>query len=180
MSMFYNNTRNTLPQTPEDCIKSDKVSSELWTLAELIEVWGKIIFIVLAIVGIILTITITFTVADTIDDALAFPAFLISIVIFGLPAFLEYCIYHILALYTGANASVVQNTKISANVALLQLTKGNTFKNTSDTNTNYINTSTAQKQPSHSYSDVWSCRLCGTLNKNEYGQCKKCGKFRSS
>jgi len=169
MSMLYSNIQKTLPQTPDDCIKTDKVSSELWTLAEIIESWGKIIFIVLTVIGIILTITVTATVADVIGESLAFPAFLISIVIFELPAFFEYCIYHILALYTGANASVVQNTKIAADVALLQLTKGNTFK------------SPGEEAPySSPYPDGWFCRYCGTPNKKEYGQCKKCGKFRSS
>jgi len=37
MSMLYSNIQKTLPQTPDDCIKTDKVSSELWTLAEIIE-----------------------------------------------------------------------------------------------------------------------------------------------
>lgn len=26
---------------------------------------------------------------------------------------------------------------------------------------------------------LWACKTCGTHNKNEYGQCKKCGAHRS-
>ena len=27
--------------------------------------------------------------------------------------------------------------------------------------------------------DTWVCKNCGTSNKKEYGQCKKCGQYRS-
>lgn len=41
-----------------------------------------------------------------------------------------------------------------------------------------VSSSTAPTVPQAAEDGKWVCSNCGTQNKNEYGQCKKCGQFR--
>ena len=49
-----------------------------------------------------------------------------------------------------------------------------------DSSSHAAKTTSSQKTVSPSVGNMWECSYCGTHNKNEHGQCKKCGKFRGS
>lgn len=147
-NMFSRQIKKEIPRSVDDCIKPDLVSTNLWEWCEWIEKWGKILFWVLLIGGLVLSISGSIVekqvvvkeatrwseaekeIRTTFDFERFIPLLLDTI----LYAFLEYCVYHVIALLIGALASVVQNTRISANVALYNTTYKPVFKATSDTN----------------------------------------------
>lgn len=200
-NMFSGNTTKSVPKTFDECIRIDAVSENLWTWSERLERWGKILFIILIIVGIIATIAAGVEANDFLEEVgyidrielaevgvevpSVFDVVITSLLQWGLYAFLEYCAYHVLALLIGALASITQNTIITANVALLKVSGCSaTFETAPQTNT--APKSTINTLPPRNYSrptppppGMWICQNCGTHNSLNYGQCKKCGKFKS-
>jgi len=112
-NMFLGNQEKKIPKNMDDCIKPDYVSTNLWCWCEWIEKWGKIVFWVLIVAEIILSLEASIE-HKKIDIEIFIPSLLEA----ALYAFLEYCAYHVLALLVGALASIVQNTKITANISL--------------------------------------------------------------
>jgi hypothetical protein len=167
--------------------------------AERLENWGQILFIILFILGIASTIMNTINVAD-VDEDMALVTCVTTFATWGIYVFIEYCAYHVLALLISALASITQNTIITANVALYEAAKNTSgFVPVQTTTaptpvaaptpvtaptpvaaqtpvTNYYNPPVVKTA---SLNNMWVCKYCGTHNKNEYGQCKKCGKFRT-
>lgn len=91
--------------------------------------WGSVLFGLIIIFGIINTISTGVTIYREIDilgnEDAATPAtvfaVLTSLFTYAFYAFLEYCAYHAIALLIGALASIVQNTNVSANLALYSI-----------------------------------------------------------
>lgn len=124
-NLFTGQYKKRVPKTLNECIKPDGVSTDLWKWAERLERFGAIIFYSIIILGSIIAIAIGvnvykgYSVIDE-DEAIlmSFLSIVISVFAFAISAFVEYCIYHSVALLIGALASIVQNTNISANLSL--------------------------------------------------------------
>ena len=108
-NMFSGNREKKIPKSLKECYASDSVTENLWIWCERLETIGKFF----AIITVIATIITGIALAESTDGIS------IVIAIFAAPiaAFLEYISFHIVALLVGSLASIVQNTKISANIA---------------------------------------------------------------
>ena len=205
-NMFSGNTTKTAPKTFDECIRIDAVSENLWTWSERLERLGKILFFILIIVGIIATCATAIETQELLDEIYnyssrvelakagievpsVFDVVVSSLWKWGLYAFLEYCAYHILALLIGALASITQNTIISANIALYKASQNRTTPVSTQTSAGIVSSNPSVQVPkpnavqyvNHGPTPVgmWTCKNCGTHNSLNYGQCKKCGKFKS-
>lgn len=114
----------------EDCVKEDRISSELWAWSEGIEKWGKRVFIVILIVGLISAIvegwlgasvtantSVTAkmhgtTLNDVFGSVGAFlGAFFLQAIQYGFYALIEYFVYHLSSILVGALAGIYDNTR---------------------------------------------------------------------
>ena len=190
-NMFSGNTTKTVPKTLNECIQIDAVSENLWIWSERLERWGRILFYVLIIVGIIATCVTASETQELLDEVyndvspfelaqagIEIPS-VSDVVIdslwkWGLYAFLEYCAYHVLALLIGALASITQNTIISANIAVFQANASAPAAATSQPTNTPLGVRTIIED------DKWICGHCKATNSMNYSQCKKCGQYRSS
>ena len=144
-NLFTGKFQKKVPKTLNDCIEPDGISKNLWNWAEKLENWGYLIFCCIIIYGILSTISTGVTTYQTTsivgeDEATLATVFsvLTSIFTFGLYAFVEYCIYHAIALLIGALASIVQNTNIYTNLSLYSIKgkPGDKFSVPKEENTN--------------------------------------------
>jgi len=136
-NMFSGHSEKRVPGSINECIESDLVTKNLWIWSERLEKWGAVICVVMAIIGIFSIIAEGIETANLIDqlnldeDVLMAEAAELGIEIKRVPniviegilawsfyCFLEYCTYHIIALLVGSLASIVQHTKITANLAI--------------------------------------------------------------
>lgn len=163
-NMFSGKSNKQIPQNLSECTREDATATNLHYWSERLESWGHFVFIFLIVIGIFSTVIDTYTVAQA-DEEMALVTCFSSIIEWGLYAFLEYCAYHVLALLISALASITQNTIITANVSLYDAYQKH-----------IVPTTTTEAAPPK----MWVCKSCGTQNKDDYGQCKKCGKFRNS
>ena len=187
-NMFTGKSEKQIPKTLSECTSPDATASNLHYWSEKLENWGQILFVILIIIGIISTIVDTVNMAD-IDEDMAFATCITSAITWALYAFIEYCAYHVLALLISALASITQNTIISANVALYEASQNcaspvytqtaigidssnPTVQSPKPNAVQYVNHGPAPD-------GMWACKNCGTHNSLNYGQCKKCGKFKS-
>ncbi len=204
-NMFSGHTNKEIPKNMDDCIKPDSVSTNLWVWCERLEKWGKILFWILLIGGLILSISSSIVEKEVIireatywSDAetevrttFDFELFIPLLLDTALYAFLEYCAYHIIALLVGALASIVQNTKISANVALYNTTYNSIDEVTHNTagenrvKSNVKNEqqmeepmtgSVIKKEINLSDESRYICEQIDILDKNSSGLCVMCRK----
>ena len=137
-NMFSGNQEKRIPKNFNECYKADSITKNLWLWCERLEKLGSILFGLIIIFGIITAIEASFTVTveevthsnyyDTWTETETTTSFewevlLVSIVETALYAFIEYCVYHVLALLIGSLASMVQHTKITANIILYNSAK---------------------------------------------------------
>ena len=190
-NMFSNKDSKRIPKSLSECTQLSEPTKNLYTWAEQLECWGEWLLYALVVIGIISTLSATFEMAD-INDDLVFSTLLTSAVTWALYAFIEYCAYHALALLLNALATITHNTAITANVALYEASR-NRDSSASEQHDSSIPCSASSAQPTdiantapHApYSGTsnspgtWVCTGCGTHNSMNYGQCKKCGKYRS-
>jgi len=169
--------KKKVPETFEECYQTDAVSNNLWNWAGWLETWGKRLLIFLIIFGVFASIKVAIEFAD-VDEELAVYNCINSIVQWLLYAFLEYCAYHVLALLISALASIVQNSKISADVALYNAAKQENILKTEenkDANASVVPASAGKKINS---GDYWRCKVCGTKNEIHKQYCKDCGTYK--
>lgn len=119
-NMFSGNLKKKIPKKIDNILKADNVTSNLWIWSQRLETFGKILFALILIFGFIFAIIAADGKKD-FDTEIFFTLLLET----GLYAFIEYCAYHVLALLIGALASIVQHTKITADVALLNYKNSN-------------------------------------------------------
>lgn len=202
-NMFSGHTNKEIPKYMSECLQPDPVTTNLWRWCERLETWGKFLFWAIALFGIISAISVAFVTEEVVSKLgytietetvtkFEFGLLLMTLLEFALYAFLEYCAYHALALLLGALASITQNTNITANIVLYEANKnGGTDVPAQEPTPPAKSASRAIFSDSRkdSYSQVvlssapapvgmWTCGKCGTHNKTEHGQCKKCGTFR--
>ena len=119
-SMFSGVRNRTVPQKFAQCIEKDEMTSNLWNWAIRVEKWGNILTVLLTIYGVYISIYQASTVAEIYDKYSSFhlETFLLCLVEWALYVFLVYCTYHIIALLVGSLASIVENTRITANIMM--------------------------------------------------------------
>lgn len=172
-NIFSGNREKEIPKTFKDCYKTDNVTNNLWIWCERLENWGKTLFWILIIGGIILSIVTSittetvvkgtyYTYTDT-ETTFNFITFITALAVTALSAFLEYILYHTIALLIGSLATIVQSTKITANINLYKYAKDNNQPLESIDKTNVDNSS------SHN----WRCENCGLMISGY--PCLRCG-----
>jgi len=140
-NMFSGNQEKKIPKSFKDCYKTDGITQNLWLWCERLEKWGKILFWVLIVGGLILSISTSIVEKEVVVEEATywseaetelrktfdFEIFIPLLLETALYAFLEYCAYHILALLVGSLATIVQHTKITANITLYNSAKAEGF-----------------------------------------------------
>lgn len=179
-SMFSQNYKKQIPKTLEECSQPDDTAFNLHFWAERLEAWGKFLFILIIIVGIIATINLAI---DTDEDNVAMIC-VTSAITWAFWAFIEYCSYHILALIIYALGSITENTNIAANVALYTAAKekGNTQPSSDDEHTSSKSTYSTQRKSSAKAPDITFnapagyriCKNCGRQNTQDRKTCWNC------
>ena len=142
-NMFSGNQEKKIPRNFKGCYKTDSITQNLWLWCERLEKWGYILFWILIVIGVIDTIIAGINAqqlieqigAETVEEIreasaemgieipTVFEALVNNLLSWTLYSFLEYCAYHILALLVGSLATIVQHTKITANIALYTTAK---------------------------------------------------------
>ena len=119
---FKAKDRLNVPRDLEDCCFTDDTARELWRIAELVESWGAFLLIAILVLGTVVSISTT-SFMSRIAEGSGFTAFLCSAIVWGILAVLVYAGCHLISLTIRALASIVQNTRVSANVALYTTSK---------------------------------------------------------
>lgn len=114
---FKTKDHANIPLNLDACCYTDYTAGELWRIANAVDTWGGIIFVLLLILGIILSFCAATAVNDIVDGA-GSPLFLYTALTWGVIAVVECIGYHLISISVRAFASIVQNTRVSANVAL--------------------------------------------------------------
>lgn len=185
--MFSGNAEKKVPQDLKSCYKTDPVAANLWTWSERLERWGMWLCIGLFIVGIIIVIHNAFEASKLIkelgldSDELKTEAAKLGIEIksvgevvldtslnWAIYCFLEFCAYHILALLVGSLASIVQHTKITADVALYNAAKAENVADDSGK-------SEKEEVVNNPVTNYIICGKCGSENISSQIICRNCG-----
>ncbi len=155
-----------IPTSLRECYATDRVSVNLWSWSNLLEVWGKRVLILLVIIGIISTIGDGIEIAN-IDKDLVFITVIISIIKWGLYTAFTYCSYNVLSLLVASLATIVQNTRITANVALYNTAKKERVLHGE-------NEKSPLSTPKHEeVTHKWLCSACGKMR--DKSPCPHCG-----
>ena len=182
-----------IPRSLQECTYPNEAAYNLYAWAERLKAWGQKLLYVLLVIGLISSIIDAVNIAEVNEDQ-AFTVFLASAFSWALYAIIEFCAFHVLALLVNALATITQNTAVTANVALYESSLNHPYsvypsqqavmqQPVAKTQTTNMHGSVAPYPQAHPAApvapDMWVCKNCGTKNKNAYGQCKKCGRFRS-
>ena len=162
-NMFSGNAEKKVPGDLKSCYRTDPVAENLWIWSERLERWGMWLCVVLFIVGIVTVIHNASEASKLIkelgldSDELKAEAAKLGIEIksvgevvfdsslnWAIYCFLEFCAYHILALLVGSLASIVQHTRITANIALYKAAKAEGFTEESNTSSNENSDNTSE------------------------------------
>lgn len=121
-TMFDDCANETTPETIEDCVNQDKVTTNLWNWARRLEIFGKILLALIIIGGILISFSDANTVAEVVDGEAEFQVkvFLVDMLTYVIYAFVEYCVYHVVALLIGSLARIVQSNRTVARLAELE------------------------------------------------------------
>ncbi len=107
-------------------VKKNQIAVKLEETADKIEIIGKYVFYIILGLAVIdlLSLIIVYNSSPILFDSMIFPTILTSVVTVGV-AFFEMFVYKCVALQFRAYAEMVQNTYISANVALYSANTNN-------------------------------------------------------
>ncbi len=199
-NMFSGNNETQIPKNLSECTKTNATVSNLHRWSERLEKWGKILFWIIVVLGIFVTIAemietqkLRQAYRDMMEQYIELPSewevFFNKLLTWAFYAFFEYCAYHVLALLISALASITQNTIISANVALYKASQNCTGPTSTQPTAGIVSSNSTVQSPKPNAvqyvnhgpapDGMWTCQNCGTHNSLNYGQCKKCGKFKS-
>ncbi len=215
-NMFSGNQEKKIPKDFKECYKTDSITKNLWLWCERLEKWGKILFWILIIIGVTDTIIAGINAhelieqigAETVEEIreasaemgieipTVFEALVNNLLSWTLYSFLEFCAYHILALLVGSLATIVQHTKITANLSLYNSAKAegiiddeetmteqpqkhsekssvlsivNPPKNDSHTKSNIVHNGVIPNY--YKKEDIYSCPRCGCRLKKGQEEC---------
>lgn len=182
-NIFSRQANEKQAKSIEECVKMDSVSEELWNWSANCEHLGKILFFGLIIWGIISSVVASIIFDEYGDfEKWNVMIFVTNIIRYGLYAYLEYLIYHTVALLLASWASITQNTRITARIAEYKARKAeNNFSeeknNVQKEKNNVQNIEKIQIKKSES---SWICPKCGHLNEGKKPACVSCGKTRGT
>ena len=112
----------SIPETLDECYAPDKVSEDLWNWSDHIKTIGQWVVGILVVIGIFATISSGIEMAAIDDDLIAIPV-ISSIISWTLYILVAVATFKIISLLVSSRAMLVQNTKISAKVALYKASK---------------------------------------------------------
>ena len=119
-NMFSGNTEKRIPKSFEECYEIDSVSHDLWNWCEKVEKYGKIVYWILSVLAFLCA----FYIADS-EYGFDIKVFIFIGVIAGAIISFIYFLFHLVAIIIGSLASIVQHTKITADVSLYTYAKKN-------------------------------------------------------
>lgn len=117
------NKATKIPDTLWECTAVDPVVEELRGWAERIREWGKKLFVILLVVGVVMAIVECIGALDTDYEDMMFSIFISTLFTWILYAAIEFCACYVISLLISALATITQNTAVTAKVALLQASK---------------------------------------------------------
>ena len=191
--MFSGNQEKKIPKDLKSCYKTDGITQNLWLWCERLEKWGMILFRVLIVIGIIDTIIaginayqlIELVGAETVEEIrqasarlgieipTVFEALVNNLLSWTLYSFLEYCAYHILALLVGSLATIVQHTKITANITLYNAATAECVTDDYEEDIDDINNEKTTKQkPNKKINALEEWKTEGLISEEEYEEKK--------
>ena len=193
-NMFKEASNYKSPASVEDSVKTDKIIDGLWRWCYGIERLGMILFIIIIIIGIVTSIFAgieqeSVSYFGEINYTFNFVKFLTSLLSSAIGAFIEYCIYHAVALLMGALASITQHTKATAKLLEYQLTKSKTTENNGcqsekcmGENSDYTGAGSYRntkaggaKAGAGNTARQRVCKNCGTVISEDACFCRACG-----
>ena len=161
MDMLSKSEMDRVPRTLADCTQPTRTVNSLVRLSKFLEIVGKVLFVILLGLGVILSIVAAINVAELTEDAIsALLTLILTLIPWGIGAVVAYWSFHIWVLLTESLLLITHSTSTSANLAVYQAYKASAYD-------------TAPVPEG-----MWKCWHCGTHNKDQYGQCKTCGQYR--
>lgn len=170
MSMFSQIQSEPICTTVDECVQNDKLSNNLWTWAHRLETLGMVLFVFLLVYGIYAAkqvamveeiVGVYYTRVETKFDS---TVFFVELINWALYAFVEYCLYHVVALLIGALAGIYQSTKAAARLQEYHIRKEEGILEA------------GEKSSPDAGEDRWvTCPQCGTAQRAARGKCFQCG-----
>ncbi len=165
-----------VPKRLSECYETDITARRLMEWAEWVQKAGVILCWITVIVGVIISISESIIIDYTGDKEFSFIVFLLSLITWGIYAFLEYCGFLAVAWLIMALGKIVQNTKVTASVALYRAAKEEGFVNSEKKTEASIGNK--QKPSAQGYTNQWICKSCGTQNSAGTLSCIGCGQYK--
>ncbi|MBE6778854.1 MAG: hypothetical protein E7541_05650 [Ruminococcaceae bacterium] len=204
-NMFAGYVTKQIPKDLRSCYQTDSVSENLWVWCERIERWGLRLCLLLGLLGIVFIIVDAVEMGQLLDELRldtdeiqeaaielgielrpVYDVVLEGILLWAFYCFVEYCTYHVAALLIGALASIVQHTRITANIALYNAAQAEGIveevaeqpvaSQPTKPETNYSETLSGITMVDDK--DIWICRRCGAKNRQGAICCSTCGNFK--
>ena len=172
-NMFSNLDEVKVPKSFKECYRKDCLTENLWTWSKSLETVG---IILACIMGGLTFITGLLLIGTTDGGSL-----ILSLIGAPIIALLQYASFHVWALSIGSKASIVQYTKISANISMYK-TSLESNEICEENSTNIVSTKTSSTTNQLSRSPVrakyegkgsWHCQKCGNLISSD--PCVYCG-----
>lgn len=166
----------SIPKSLDDCMKEDSTVTNLHLWADRLERWGKNLFWILIIIGIVTVVTQIIGYDDIDEDIIVFTV-LSTALSWGLYAFIEYCVYNAIALLIRSLAMITHSTLVSANIAIYE--SGKNLVQTEPTKP------VAKSAPRTNVSGLSGsgqagtkkCPSCGALQSAKRQSCSECGEI---
>lgn len=171
MSMFSQIQSEPTCTTVDECVQKDKLSNNLWIWAHRLETLGMVLFVFLLGYGIYaaaqgaMVEVVEGAYYPRVETKFDFLIFLVGLINWILYAFIEYCLYHVVALLIGALAGIYQNTKVAARLQEYHIRKAEGRY-----------TEGGGKSSPHAGEDQRvTCPQCGTRQHAVREKCYQCG-----
>ena len=123
-NIFKEQKNRSTPKTFKECVDKGPIEKEIWDWADRVQMIGEIILCLIITGGLFVSIVVGVEeeaanyYSKSPEVTFNMGKSFVSLVIFTVCGLVEYCTYHVIALSLGAKASIVENTRISANIAM--------------------------------------------------------------
>ena len=169
MAFYFDRRSRIIPQYLTDCTKVDGTSSELFNWAEKVDHLANTLFWISVIMGLL-----TGLVLFSVDFDNFWWVALVVLLLFVINGLINYFILHVIAVLINALASIVHNTDVTANVALLEASANPniTIQKPASPTPSYSGRSS---KPAPMTKRVCRCGKCGIERHSEDEFCPNCG-----
>lgn len=178
MSMFSQIKNEPTCTTVDECVQSDRLSNDLWTWAHRLEKLGMALFVLLLVYGIYAAAQgamVEEVHSWGVETEFDFMAFLVGLIDWAFYAFIEYCLYHVVALLIGALAGIYQNTKAAARLQEYQTRKGEGVPAAGVRKAEGTLAAGEKSSPEAKEDGRVTCPKCGTPQHAVREKCYNCG-----